>query len=387
MSKYVVKMDYCTMAFVPDSISLSRLSSLLAGDTDLHWLRLWKNSDSDRSPVHSPLGLYYNDFCGSAQNPHLARISGVGCEHFRSTLPALFNQLETGGDAAHITRLDFCFDVLMSKSEWRMFLSNAFAHQLATEDTRKAKRYVVVANGDASTVYIGSRSSDRYFRIYNKTLEDPQYKFRGADGTLQDVPDGSFVIRYEIEFKRKTRTKDGQNVTLNLKPYFSDYYCSGSWLCDEIKRVWLSFGADVALPSGFEDAELLTDIHAYNIPVLNGDTISTYQESAVYSDVKARFDLYPHEFENKLAYAADKFGKYVPFILQNDELFKHCLSRAYTEFGFDTPIFVEFGGRGKVDFVELDEPESVLFPCSVPEYENIDIFKERGLPDESRSHW
>ena len=118
-----------------------------------------------------------------------------------------------------------------------------------------------------------------------------------------------------------------------------------------------------------------------------GGTISTYQEAAVYSDVNARFDLYPHEFENKLAYAADKFGKYVPYILQNDELFKHCLSRAYTEFGFDTPIYVEFGGRGKVDFVELDEPESVLFPCSVPEYENIDIFKERGLPDESRSHW
>lgn len=387
MSEYVVKMDYCTMAFVPDSISLPRLSSLLAGDTDLHWLRLWKNSDSDRSPVRSPLGLYYNDFCGSAQNPHLARISGVGCEHFRSTLPALFNQLETGGDAAHITRLDFCFDVLMSKSEWRMFLSNAFAYQLATEDSRKAKRYVVVANGDASTVYIGSRSSDRYFRIYNKTLEDPQYQFCGADGTLQEVPEGFFVIRYEIEFKRKTRSIGGRDVTLNLKPYFSDYYSSGSWLCDEIKRVWLSFGADVALPDGFEDAELVTDIQAYSIPVLNGDTISTYQESVVYSDVKARFDLYPHEFENKLAYAADRFGKYVPYILQNDELFKQCLSRANAEFGFDTPIYVEFGGRGKVDFVELDEPESVLFPCSVPEYENIDIFKERGLPDESCFNW
>lgn len=387
MSKYVVKMDYCTMTFVPDSISLPRLSSLLAGDTDLHWLRLWKNSDSERSPVHSPLGLYYNHFCGSVQNPHLARISGVGCEHFRSTLPALFNQLETGGDAAHITRLDFCFDVLMSKSEWRMFLSNAFAYQLATEDTRKAKRYVVVANGDASTVYIGSRSSDRYFRIYNKTLEDPQYQFRGADGSLLDVPEGSFVIRYEIEFKRKTRSIGGRDVTLNLKPYFSDYYSSGFLLCTEIKRLWLSFGSDVALPAGFEHAELVTDIQAYSIPVLNGDTISTCQESAVYSDVKARFDLYPHEFENKLAYAADKFGKYVPYILQNDNLFKHCLSRAYAEFGFDTPIYVEFGGRGKVDFVELDEPESVLFPCSVPEYENIDIFKERGLPDESRSPW
>ena len=83
MTKYVVKMDYCTMAFTAGTCSLQALSNCLAGDTDLHWMQIY---NSEKSPYHSPLGLYYNDACGSVQNPHVARISGVGCEHF----PLLF---------------------------------------------------------------------------------------------------------------------------------------------------------------------------------------------------------------------------------------------------------------------------------------------------------
>lgn len=40
MTKYVVKMDYCTMAFTAGTCSLQALSNCLAGDTDLHWMHI-----------------------------------------------------------------------------------------------------------------------------------------------------------------------------------------------------------------------------------------------------------------------------------------------------------------------------------------------------------
>lgn len=380
MTKYVVKMDYCTMAFTAGTCSLQALSNCLAGDTDLHWMQIY---NSEKSPYHSPLGLYYNDACGSVQNPHVARISGVGCEHFRTTLPILYDRLQIGGEQAHITRLDFCFDILMSKSAWRSFLAQCFAHQLETMDTRKAKRYVVHADGDSSTVYIGARSSDRYFRIYNKSLEDPQYQLLDPfSGDPLDVPEDSYIVRYEVELKRRVRTIKGVDMTLDLKPYFESYFADGKLLCDELRKIWLSFGNDIVLPPEFAEAEIVTDIQNYNISVAGG--YRTPMHEVLYSNIAARYHEYPHEFESKLTYAADKYGKYIPYILQNKELFRRCLARAYSEYGWDIPIYIEIGGRNKLDDqLELDE----LFECSVPEYENINIFKERGLSDARCTSW
>ena len=98
----------------------------------------------------------------------------------------------------------------------------------------------------------------------------------------------------------------------------------------------------------------------------------------LYSNIAARYHEYPHEFDSKLSYVADRFGKYVPYILQNKELFRRCIARAYSAYGWDIPIYIEIG--------EQLEPVE-FFECSVPEYENIDIFKERGLSDARCSPW
>ena len=138
-------------------------------------------------------------------------------------------------------------------------------------DTRKSKRYVVHADGDSSTVYIGARSSDRYFRIYNKSLEDPLYQLLDPlSGDPLDVPDDSYIVRYEVELKRKARSLRGQDVTLNLKPYFESYFADGKLLCDELRKIWLSFGNDIVLPPEFADSEIVTDIQNYNISVAGG---------------------------------------------------------------------------------------------------------------------
>ena len=114
-----------------------------------------------------------------------------------------------------------------------------------------------------------------------------------------------------------------------------------------------------------------------------GGTISPPRE-VLYANIAARYHEYPHEFESKLSYAADKYGKYIPYILQNKELFRRCIARAYSEYGWDIPIYIEIGGRGKLD--DQLEPDE-LFECSVSEYENIDIFKERGLSDARCTSW
>ena len=49
MKRYVVKMDYCTMAFTSGTCSLQALSNCLAGDTDLHWVQIY---NSEKSPYH-----------------------------------------------------------------------------------------------------------------------------------------------------------------------------------------------------------------------------------------------------------------------------------------------------------------------------------------------
>ena len=69
----------------------------------------------------------------------------------------------------------------------------------------------------------------------------------------------------------------------------------------------------------------------------------------LYSNISAKYHEYPHEFESKLSFAADKYGKYIPYILQNKELFRRCLARAYSEYGWDIPIYIEIGGRNKLD--------------------------------------
>ena len=55
--KYVVKMDYCAMAFTSGTCSLQALSNCLSGDTDLHWVQIY---NSEKSPYHSPLGLLFS---------------------------------------------------------------------------------------------------------------------------------------------------------------------------------------------------------------------------------------------------------------------------------------------------------------------------------------
>lgn len=375
MSTYVLRLDYATFAFTPGSVDLNRVQSVLAGGADLAFRQF---GTYDTSPYQSPLGLYYKPDCGSKENPHILQVSGAACEHFRETLPCLGKVLRNGGDQAHFRRLDFAFDVIMSRSDWRKYLSDCFVYSMY--QNRQRKKFLLQGSGEAMTVYIGSRNSDHYFRVYNKTLQDPSYIFINADGTTTPVLEDQFVIRYEIECKRQNRTRAGQRIVSDPSPMFDWYYLDPQLLFDEVKKLWLSFGNEVMLPAGFEDSSFVTDICAKHLHPLVGDIVSPYKD-VCYANVSARLQDYPHAFERSLEFAAQRYGAYVPYLLRDQRLLTICKQSARERFGFDIDFFVDFDDTARFEFEEF--PNDSYSPWSEDgEFEEIDILKGK----ESRTY-
>lgn len=368
MSKYVLRLDYATFAFTPNSVDLNRVQQALSGGLDLGFRQFGTYVSS---PFQSPLGLYYKPDCGSKENPHILQVSGSACEHFRETLPVLGKVLFDGGEQAHFRRLDFAFDVIMSRSDWRKYLSDCFLYSM--EQNRQRKKFLLQGSGEAMTIYIGSRNSDRYFRVYNKTLQDPSYIFVNSDGSSVDVSDDYCVIRYEIEFKRVNRTRSGLRVVSDPSPMFHWYYDDSQLLFDEVKKLWLSFGNEVMLPADFESSSFVTDIDARHLHPLIGDIVSSYKE-VCFANVSARLHDYPHSFQRSLEFAARRYGAYVPYILRDQRLLDLCKQAALERFGFDIDFFIDFDDSVRFEFEDL--PEDACPPWSeIGEFEEIDILK------------
>lgn len=367
MSTYVIRLDYATFAFTRDSVNLGKIQQCLSGGADLGFRQF---GNSENSPLQSPYGLYYKPECGSVENPHVLQVSGVGCEHFRETLPCLAKVLREGGEQAHFRRIDLCFDVIMKRSAWRSYLAKCFTFSM--ENQRQRKKFLLQGSGEAMTVYIGSRNSDRYFRVYNKTLQSPCYEFVSSDGTISSVADDECVIRYEIESSYKNRWRSGQKLVSDPSVLFDWYYSDSDFLFRYVRDSWLSFGSDVMLPDDFENAEFVTDIFVRNLHPVE-DIASPYSD-VVFANVTARKDCAPYSFDKSLEYAASHYGCYVPYILRDERLLTICRDAAREKFGLDISFSVFFDDQARDEFEEL--PDDSYSPWSENgEFENIDILK------------
>lgn len=174
--KTVVTLDYATFAFEQGSISIPKIEDSLA-QCDLHFAQT--SNASENSPYNSPVGLFYKPNNGAKHSPHSLHVSGHGCELFRSTLPRLASLMQDGYEFGHFSRLDFCFDVVMTKQRWREFylgvISASVDEMNYPEKARKVRKVFYHGYGDSITVYIGRRTSSAVFcRIYNKSLQDPE---------------------------------------------------------------------------------------------------------------------------------------------------------------------------------------------------------------------
>ena len=200
-----IRLDYATFNFDKNCINVDQISHALAGDQNV----MLRQKGKSGSFLVSPFGLSYLDDSGWSPRPHRLQVSGVGCEKFAYTLPNLITECRNNGGECSFSRLDFAFDVLISKESWKSFLAKAFASSLYSE--RERKKYALAGDGMAMTVYIGSRRSDYYFRIYNKSLESKDYVYT-ENGQIVDVDDDEFVIRYEIEMKRHFHCNNHKSI-------------------------------------------------------------------------------------------------------------------------------------------------------------------------------
>lgn len=309
--KTVVKLDYATFAFEQGSISIPKIEDALA-QCDLHFAQT--SNASENSPYNSPAGLFYKPNNGSKHSPHSLQVSGHGCELFRSTLPRLASLMQDGHVYGHFSRLDFCFDVVMTKQRWREFylavVSSSVDEMNNPEKARKVRKIMYHGYGDSTTVYIGRRTSSAVFcRIYNKSLQDPKKKLCTASGELLDCPDDSYIIRYELELKYLSVVRPGRRSVYDPSPLFWFYYEDPEKLFAYLRKVWNRYGNETLLPDGWEDMEFITDLEARCIPFTK-DLSHPFSD-----DVAQKFSVSIHTEEDKISYVANVFGHRIIDIL------------------------------------------------------------------------
>lgn len=377
--KTVVKLDYATFAFEQGSISIPKIEDALA-QCDLHFAQT--SNASVNSPFNSPAGLFYKPNNGAKQSPHSLHVSGHGCELFRSTLPRLASLMQEGHEFGHFSRLDFCFDVVMTKQRWREFYLGVISASVDAmnnpEIARKVRKIMYQGYGDSTTVYIGRRSSSSVFcRIYNKSLQDSEEMLCAASGELLDCPDDSYIIRYEMELKYTSRVRIGSRSVYDPSPLFWFYYEDPYKLFSYLRKVWNRYGNETLLPDGWEELEFVTDLEARNIQFAKD------LSHPLSDDLAQKFSVSIHTEVNKMCYVANVFGHRIIDILlyRPDLLFLVCSKweQFYNERLPFSPFALtqevaQFSESSRISVHEFREVADDSSPFSEVAFDDITLF-------------
>lgn len=377
--KTVVKLDYATFSFEQGSISIPKIEDVLA-QCDLNFSQT--SNASVNSPYNSPAGLFYKPNNGSKLSPHSLQVSGHGVELFRSTLPRLASLMQEGHEFGHFSRLDFCFDVVMTKKRWREFylgvISASVDDMNNPDKARKVRKFMYQGYGDETTVYIGRRTSSAAFcRIYNKSLQDPHYIYNGASGEFLGVPDDSYIIRYEVELKYTSRVRAGSRSVYDPSPLFWYYYEDPECLFAYLRKVWNRYGNETLLPDGWEDMQFVTDIEARNIQFTKDLSHS------LSDDLVKKFSVSIHTEEQKMSYLSNVFGHRIIDILlyRPDLLFLACCKweQFYNERLPFSPLALinevsQFSESSRISVSEFCELADEPSPFSEDAFDDISLF-------------
>lgn len=377
--KIELRLDYATMNFDAGCMSAEMVGETLAGDNNVMcWTR---KGLSENAPIYSPLGVRWTENNGWQARPHKLEVSGVGCEKFALTLA---NLREKAGKARYgFSRLDFAFDVLIPKKRWKMFICRAFESSLNCE--RERKKYHLAGTGEAMTIYIGSRRGSKYFRIYNKTLEDPNYPMDSVEceGNIEEF----YIIRYEVELKRVLRDHGRLYDPSQLfECYYSNVEEQNKYLVDYIKSLWVSFGDDVLLPGGFNDAEWTLRILNKTKNFVQSGKEANYQN--VLEFTRSQIHEYPHSFERTLNWIVEKLGKYIPYVINDKNYLDRCITSCKNSFGFvpgfeiieSSELFYDIEDD-ECPFLEIYDGKNLPYDI-IPEQLNIGQYFEREV-----THW
>ena len=173
--------------------------------------------------------LYFDYFsCTKFSDNFVRLLEDMKCEysinkvHGNSVLTVLnhnlisdvLNLIHKKNISVNLTRLDVCFDFLMP-----------FSDVLLPKDY---SNLIYDGKGRLNTIYIGSRRSDRFARIYDKTIEsDLDYD----------------LTRFEFEFKGELCNELGYRLLF----FGYDDFCNR--LCSLITKFCINHGIDLNLPN------------------------------------------------------------------------------------------------------------------------------------------
>lgn len=340
-------LDYATFNFAPEAMSWHDVGMKLAGGMPLKWV---KAGISHNAPQVSPFGLRWMDNNGYAERPRRLDVSGVGCRKFLLSLPVLRDK-----ERQHFSRLDFAFDVIMSRSEWVSMIKSAFMSSLDSE--RQLRKYSLTGTGEAMTLYIGSRKSAKFFRVYNKTLQDKAYTFVDDDGEEVPLPEGYYVIRYEVELKRRKSTSVKYGVsTFDPSPAFDWYYGAvedQQKLVDFVLSLWEKFCPEEYLPDASELAEMKCATYAM---AEQKSSFCSIPDQELYRKIRENVHKGEQTFSHTMQYVLEKFGKYVPYMLADASMRQQIFDDCAKAFGFEPDYYFECSlPAGWNDFVSVEE--------------------------------
>lgn len=363
-----IRLDYVTFNFSANCMSTYEVGKTLLGDNSL--MRWASHGLNENALITSPHGVSWLNNSGFAPRPHRLQVSGLGCNKFAYTLPMLVSSCAKNGGETTFSRIDFAFDVIMKRDQWKSFIVHAFESSLKSD--RKYKVYNLIGHGEDMTIYIGNRTSPKYFRIYNKTLQDPNYIYSENEKQI-DLDVDQCVIRYEVELKRKLWNRNGNKVVYDPSPFFYQYYEADDTLAQMIKELWLSFGDDVLLPVGFKDAELTLMSKNKNFASISRSAAIEITEENV---VKA-----PYLFDNVKNYVIEKFGQYIPFIVADRIDMQICEDKCKARIGFVPEYDIDF-----LSATRLDDDSDDLYDLELPWEDAICTdFVQLDIQSEERS--
>ena len=286
-----------------------RIEDLHAGDSfdsDFGWRTFGESRVQSRN-----YGITYRNLGDSKWQQQIVD-TGVGCSTFGHFYKRFSEYCGEYGIDYRCSRVDFAFDVIMKRQAW-LELCDAVYMDLRQDPERKNTRWSVIGGGYEQTLNYGTRKDNqKFFRIYNKTLESPLFNLLDDKGNAIVLSDDEFIIRFEVELKRTatSRIVGDKKVKYEycIDQYIDYYYNNSDQLSSELCEMWRFMGA-------------------YGINVSGGVYEPIVQNKSFIEDVG-------YVEGRKVSYVQKVFGDSVVALVKNPRSFRDCLVKYWQKNGY-----------------------------------------------------
>lgn len=380
MKYYMLRMDYCTIGMDEQTGNVVDVTTALTGCQPDDWKNIYDSQNDDKMIYNSKLGgLRWQENSGYAKKPRQLELKGTSFDALPTTISSWLPDMLKKD--INVSRVDFAIDLIVVKREWTRFVDDFMDYKdRECQDKMSGKRRPaflpstdVRYGGAATTLYVGTRKSCKFYRTYNKSLQNPNYRPIDRDGRFVDVPDDCFVIRAELQLNRKTLhigdTKYEFSVAELAKSYADGnlQYC-GDWVLNQ----WAGLSQQgipviddlLELYSGRAEcfSELATKaLFCSNLPETDSPDDDTILDSTDGStlcwrpiEIYKKIGVVDNSIEACIRWIGKQYGHYIPFMLADVSDVEAMYLKCYEKFHF-IPRVLEYDKYGNGRYYMYDD--------------------------------